>query len=133
MNHLILKPKNYTQLDLYIKHKNINVSKIILNTYNNLIDLLKDWNNVSNYLNLKNKNVIYFLKNPRKLISKIVAIKLAIRKYNTNEIELIEIIKDIMYSFNPLKPDIIIYSGKIIPKFYFKYTIYEFNKLIKSQ
>ena len=129
----ILIPKNYTQLDIYIKHKNINISKIILNTYNNFINLLKDWNNISNYFDIKNSNVIYFLKNPRKLISKIVAIKLATRRYNINEIELIKIIKDIIDSFNPQNPNIIIYSGKIIPIFYLKYTIYEFNKLIKSQ
>ena len=129
----ILIPKNYTQLDIYIKHKNINISKIILNTYNNFINLLKDWNNISNYFDIKNSNVIYFLKNPRKLISKIVAIKLATRRYNINEIKLIKIIKDIIDLFNPQNPNIIIYSGKIIPIFYLKYTIYEFNKLIKSQ
>ena len=131
MDGNILTPKNYTQLEMYLNYKNIEISKIILNTYYNLINLLNDWNYLSNHLDIKNKNVIYFLKNPRKLISKIVAIKLATRKYNISQIQSIHMIESIINSFNPQNPSIIIFSDKIIPDFYLKFTINQFNQLIK--
>ena len=131
MEDKILIPKNYTQLEMYLNHNNIDISKIILNTYYDFINLLNDWNYLSNHLDLKNKDIIYFLKNPRKLISKIIAIKLATRKYYVNNIELIQMIQSIIDSFNPLNPTMIVFSDKIIPSFYLKLIINKWNKLNK--
>lgn len=131
MEKSVLIPKNYTQLEMYLNYNKIDISKIILNTYYDIINLINDWTYLSYHLDVTNENFIYFIKNPRKLVSKIVAVKLYTRKYNINRTELIKIIKNIVNSFDFQNPSIIIYSNKIISSFYLKFTINNFNQLIK--